>query len=62
MISCFMKGVIFFLLILPVFLTGCAMTENSVEDVGQQFQQGLQGEGKLTPNNPTSDSFGPEYR
>jgi len=38
------------------------MTENSVEDVGQQFQQGLHGEGKLTPNNPTSDSFGPEYR
>jgi hypothetical protein len=43
-------------------LGGCAFTESSVEDVGGQFQEGLQGRGRIVPDNPTSDSFGPLYR
>jgi outer membrane biogenesis lipoprotein LolB len=57
-----MKGVTFFLLLVPFFLTGCAITEQSVEDVSQQFQQGIQGQGKVISNNPASDSFGSENR
>lgn len=41
--------------------TGCAVTEGSLEDVGGQLQQGLEGRGRIVPDNPTSDSFGPVY-
>ncbi|MDD5198889.1 MAG: hypothetical protein PHC88_03730 [Terrimicrobiaceae bacterium] len=47
---------------LSAFLAGCAVSESSTADVGQQFQRGIQGQGQVVPNNPTSDSFGPEYR
>jgi len=43
-------------------LVGCAFTESSVEEVGGQFQEGLQGRGRIVPDDPTSDSFGPLYR
>jgi outer membrane biogenesis lipoprotein LolB len=57
------KNSLTFLLCLAVILlTGCAVTEQSAEDVGYQFQEGLQGRGQIVPNNPTSDSFGPMYQ
>jgi hypothetical protein len=57
-----MKGVIFFCVSgLLVLLSGCAITENSAEDVGEQFQRGIEGRGQIVPNNPLSDDFGPDY-
>lgn len=53
---------VLFLSVFFLGLGGCAFTESSVEDVGGQFQEGLQGRGRLVPDNPTSDSFGPLYR
>jgi hypothetical protein len=43
-------------------LAGCAVSETTTEEVGQQFQRGIQGGGRIVPNDPTSDSFGNEYR
>ena len=45
-----------------VILGGCAVSEQSVDQVGDQFQNGLQGKGKLIEMNTTQDSYGPEYR
>jgi len=46
---------------LLALLSGCAITENSAEDVGEQFQRGIEGRGQIVPNNPLSDDFGPDY-
>lgn len=43
-------------------LGACSVTEQSAEGVGRQFSEGIQGRGQIVPNNPTEDSFGPEYR
>jgi hypothetical protein len=45
-----------------VFFNACAVSETSIDDVGNQFQEGLQGRGRIVPNDPTSDSFGPTYQ
>jgi protein involved in sex pheromone biosynthesis len=58
-----MKGVFFILsLQILLLLSGCAISEQSAEDVGEQFQEGIQGRGKIVPNNALSDDFGPDYR
>jgi hypothetical protein len=58
-----MKSVIFFSLVLVLFsFSACTVSEQAGADVGRQVQQGLQGQGRIVPNDPTSDSFGPEYR
>jgi hypothetical protein len=58
-----MKGVIFFSLMLVLFALGaCSVADQEPNAVGRQFQAGLQGQGRIVPNDPTSDSFGPEYR
>jgi hypothetical protein len=44
-----------------VIYTGCALTETSTDDVGDQFQEGIQGRGQIVPNDPTNDAFGNEY-
>jgi hypothetical protein len=57
-----MKGVIFFCIAgFLALLSGCAISEQSVEDVGSRFEQGLQGRGQIVPNDPLRDDFGPEY-
>lgn len=57
-----MKRVFFFLAgIVSLGLSGCAVTEGSIDEVGHQFQRGIQGGGQIVPNDPTEDSFGPEY-
>lgn len=57
-----MKGVIFFCMTgIAALLTGCAVSEQSVEDVGRQFEQGIQGRGQIVPNDPLRDDFGSEY-
>jgi len=57
-----MKGVIFFCVTgFFALLSGCAISEQSVEDVGSRFEQGLQGRGQIVPNDPLRDDFGPEY-
>jgi hypothetical protein len=38
---------------LVVLLAGCAITEQTPEDVSQKFQEGIQGKGHLVP----SDQF-----
>jgi len=50
------------LLGLVFVLCGCAVTEQSAEDVGTQFQEGMQGRGQVVEMETTSDSFGPMYR
>ena len=58
-----MKGVIlFFSLALILTMGACSVAEQDASGVGQQFQNGLQGRGKIIPNDPTRDSFGPDYR
>jgi len=58
-----MKGLIFILsLQILLLLSGCAVSEQSAEDVGEQFQEGIQGRGKIVPNDTLSDDFGPDYR
>lgn len=44
------------------FFGGCTVAEQSMDGVGTQFQDGLQGRGAIVPNNPTTDSFGSDYR
>jgi hypothetical protein len=57
-----MKGVIFFCMLgLLGLLSGCAISEQSVEDVGTRFEEGIQGRGQIVPNNPLSDDFGPGF-
>ncbi len=59
-----MKGVtLFSVLVLAVFaLSACSIAEQDASAVGDQFQQGLSGRGQIVPNDPTSDSFGSDYR
>lgn len=58
-----MKILWFFLvLILVGVITGCSVTEQTPEDIENKVQEGLTGRGKIVPNTPMSDSFGPSYR
>lgn len=58
-----MKGVfLFFSVVLVLTLNACSVADQSAAGVGQQFQDGLQGRGQIVPNDPTQDSFGPDYR
>lgn len=43
-------------------LGACAIAEQDAAGVSQQFQDGLQGRGRIVPNNPSSDAFGDDYR
>ncbi|MFV0336802.1 MAG: hypothetical protein ACK5LK_00965 [Chthoniobacterales bacterium] len=43
-------------------LFGCASGEYGLTEVDEQLADGLQGRGRIVQNNPTNDSFGPEYR
>lgn len=45
-----------------LFLSGCSIAEQDAGAVGNQFQRGIQGQGSIVPNNPTTDSFGSDYR
>jgi hypothetical protein len=56
-IACILCGVY-----LCALLAGCTVAESSTSDVSEQFQRGIQGQGTIVPNNPTGDSFGPDYR
>ena len=52
---------LFFGLLAMALIGGCAVAEQDATQVGDQFQRGLQGQGRIIPNNPTTDSFGSEY-
>jgi hypothetical protein len=52
---------LFFGLLAAALLGGCAVAEQDAGAVGDQFQRGLQGQGRIVPNDPTQDSFGSEY-
>lgn len=53
---------LFFSLLFAAVLAGCSVAQQDAGDVGDQFQRGIQGQGKIVPNNPTTDSFGSDYR
>lgn len=58
-----MKGMKFLLSCVASLLLGaCSVAQQDAADVGQQFQDGIQGRGRIVPNDPTRDSFGPEYQ
>lgn len=58
-----MKGVFLLFSVVLLFTLGaCSVAEQDASGVGQQFQNGLQGRGRIIPNDPTRDSFGPDYR
>ena len=52
---------LFFGLLAVALLGGCAVAEQDAGAVGDQFQRGLQGKGRIVPNDPTSNSFGQEF-
>jgi hypothetical protein len=57
------KCVAFFSCLLALTaLMGCSVVEQDVDDVGQKFERGIKGEGRIVPIDPTRDAFGPEYR
>ncbi len=45
-----------------LFVGGCSIAEQDASDVGQKFQQGIQGQGRIVPRDPTADSFGSDYQ
>lgn len=56
------RCVTLFFCALAIALAGCTIAEQDVSDVGQTFERGIKGEGRIVPNDPTADSFGSEYR
>jgi len=52
----------FGLFVAILMVAGCSIAEQDATAVGDQFQRGIQGQGSIVPNDPTRDSFGPEYR
>ncbi len=52
---------LFFGMLAATVLMGCTVAEQDAGAVGNQFQRGIQGQGRIIPNSPTSDSFGQEY-
>ena len=51
-----------FALAVGAVLAGCTVAERDISEVGDQFQQGIQGRGRLVEMDTTTDSFGSEYR
>lgn len=45
-----------------VIWSGCSVTDQGGTDVRDQFKRGVQGQGRIVPNDPTVDSFGTDYR
>jgi hypothetical protein len=56
------RYVTLFFCVLVVAVAGCSVAEQDASDVGQTFERGIKGEGRIVPNDPTTDSFGSEYR
>ncbi len=52
---------LFFGLIAAVVFSGCSVAEQDAGAVGDQFQRGIQGQGKIVPRDPASDAFGSDY-
>lgn len=53
---------LFFSLLAAVALTGCSVAEQDAADVGENFRRGIKGEGRIVPNDATSDAFGADYQ
>jgi hypothetical protein len=53
---------LFFCLLAVAALTGCSVAEQDATDIGDNFRRGIKGEGRIVPNDPTSDAFGSDYR
>jgi len=57
------KTVSFFLACLCLLsVAGCVVADRDVSEVGTQLQDGLQGRGQIIQPDPTTDSFGQEFR
>ena len=52
----------FFSLLAAAALAGCSVAEQDASDVGETFERGIKGEGRIVPNDPTRDAFGPEFQ
>jgi len=55
------------LALLFLFVEACSVTEQTPEEVGQKFEEGIKGNGKILPNDkdhsqeiPSNRSSGPE--
>lgn len=53
---------LFVLVVACGLLGACAVAEQDATAVGDQFQDGLQGRGRIIQQDPTTDSFGSEFR
>ena len=53
---------LFCCLLAAIALIGCSVAEQNAADVGEKFEQGIKGRGRIVPNSPTSDAFGPDFR
>jgi hypothetical protein len=58
----YVRCVTLFFCVLAVAFAGCSVAEQDAAEVGQTFQRGIKGEGRIVPNDPTTDPFGSEYR
>jgi hypothetical protein len=56
------RRVTLFFCVLAVALAGCTVAEQDASEVGDTMKRGITGRGRIVPNDPTSDSFGPEFR
>ena len=56
------RCVTLFFCLLAVALAGCTVAEQDASEVGDTMKRGITGRGRIVPNDPTSDSFGPEFR
>jgi hypothetical protein len=56
------RCVTLFFCVLAVALAGCTVAEQDASEVGDTMKRGITGRGRIVPNDPTSDSFGPEFR
>jgi hypothetical protein len=56
------RCVTLFFFALAIALAGCSVAEQDASDVGDTFERGIKGRGRIIPNNPTNDSFGPELQ
>jgi hypothetical protein len=45
--------------IFALFFTACSVTEQTPSDVGQKFEEGIKGKGKIVPNDKNNSQTSP---
>lgn len=61
MMFCVKCVTLFFCLLAMGMQTGCTVVDQDGTTVGNQLQRGMQGQGRIVPNDPSDDSYGSDY-